>query len=85
MKRENQPFWSSHAFLMILCCLIPLVGIVLLSSFGILGDWGFYAMILLCPLLHFLLMKKMSFKNLPKKSTGDPGGEEGSNMRIPEP
>lgn len=59
MKEEKRDIWSSHSFWMALCCLIPLAGIVLLSLLGVLGTWGFYALILLCPLLHFIFMRKM--------------------------
>jgi hypothetical protein len=60
MKEEKRDIWSSHSFWMALCCLIPLAGIVLLSLLGVLGTWGFYALILLCPLLHFIFMRKMN-------------------------
>jgi len=63
MKEERKDVWSSHIFWMILCCAIPLGAIVSLSFLGILGSWGFYALILLCPLLHFLLMKRMASRN----------------------
>jgi hypothetical protein len=43
---------------MIICCAIPLVAISLLSYLRVLGPWGFYALILLCPLLHVLMMVK---------------------------
>ena len=49
----------SHFLMMILCCAIPIIGIVVLSRMGILGSWGFYLLMLLCPLLHILLMRKM--------------------------
>ena len=44
---------------MILCCGIPLVGILVLSSLGILGSWGYYALLLICPLGHLLMMRGM--------------------------
>ncbi len=44
---------------MILCCGIPLVGILALSSLGILGSWGYYALLLICPLGHLLMMRGM--------------------------
>jgi hypothetical protein len=44
---------------MILCCAIPLVGILALSSLGVLGSWGFYALILICPLGHIFMMRGM--------------------------
>ena len=44
---------------MILCCAIPIVGILALSSLGILGSWGYLALILLCPLGHIFMMRGM--------------------------
>ncbi len=50
---------KNHALAMILCCGIPLVGILALSSLGILGSWGYYALLLICPLGHLLMMRGM--------------------------
>jgi len=54
---------KNHALAMILCCAIPLVGIMALSSLGLLGSWGYYALILLCPLGHILMMRGMMHSN----------------------
>lgn len=64
MKEARRNLWGSHYFWMILCCAIPLVGIVLLSLLGILGSWGFYALILLCPLFHLFFMRRMVSKDM---------------------
>ena len=50
---------KNHALAMILCCGIPIVGILALSSLGILGSWGYYALILICPVGHLLMMRGM--------------------------
>jgi len=50
---------KNHALAMILCCGIPIVGIMALSFFGILGSWGYYALILICPIGHLLMMRGM--------------------------
>jgi hypothetical protein len=57
-KGRAKNILQNHSFAMILCCAIPLVAISLLSYMGVLGPWGFYALILLCPLLHVLMMLK---------------------------
>jgi hypothetical protein len=54
---------KNNALAMILCCGIPLVGIVALSSLGLLGSWGYYALILLCPLGHIFMMRGMMHSN----------------------
>jgi hypothetical protein len=48
---------KNHAFAMILCCAIPLGLLAILSLTGTLGSWGYLALILLCPALHFLMMR----------------------------
>ena len=58
---------KNHALAMILCCAIPIVGIMALSSLGVLGSWGYYALILLCPLGHIFMMRGMHSK--PKDNT----------------
>ncbi len=50
---------KNHALAMILCCSIPIVGILALSSLGILGSWGYYALLLICPVGHLLMMRGM--------------------------
>jgi hypothetical protein len=50
---------QNHALLMILCCGIPIVGIMALSSLGVLGSWGYLALILVCPLGHIFMMRGM--------------------------
>ncbi len=57
-KSQFRNILKNHRFAMIICCAIPLVAISLLSYMGVLGPWGFYALILLCPLLHVLMMLK---------------------------
>jgi len=49
-----------RSWLMVICCVIPLLLLVALFASGILGSWGFYALIILiCPLAHLVLMRHM--------------------------
>jgi hypothetical protein len=56
-KIKENPFLA-----MVLCCALPLIAIFAFSSLGILeilGKWGVYALILLCPLAHIWMMRGM--------------------------
>ncbi len=53
---------GGHAIFMVICCFIPIIGIVLLAASGVVGGWGYYALILLCPLGHFVMMSRMNRK-----------------------
>ena len=59
---------KNHALMMILCCGIPIVGIMALSSLGVLGSWGYYALILICPLGHMFMMRGMHSHSVPADS-----------------
>ncbi len=51
---------KSHMWMMILCCLIPVVGLISVYFFKVpLSSVLLYGMILLCPLSHILMMKFM--------------------------
>ena len=50
---------KNHALAMILCCGIPIVGILVLSTSGLLGSWGYYALLVIYPVGHLLMMRGM--------------------------
>lgn len=55
---------KSHMWMMILCCLIPVVGLVAVYFFKVpLNNVLFYGMVLLCPLSHLLMMKFMGHEH----------------------
>ena len=86
MTEGNRTIWSSHFFWMVLCCLIPLAGITLLSFLGVIGPWGLYGLILLCPLLHFIFMRRMVSRDMNSfpgthRITGD---QEEEDLTKPE-
>ena len=50
---------QNHFLAMVLCCAIPIVGILALSASGVLGSWAYFLVFLLCPLGHIFMMRGM--------------------------
>ena len=50
---------QNHSLAMVLCCAIPVIGILALSASGALGSWAYFLVILLCPLGHIFMMRGM--------------------------
>jgi len=57
MARPWQKIRENHSLLIVLCCIVPIVVIIgFLSLFKNGGNW-LWLLILLCPILHFWLMR----------------------------
>lgn len=60
MLTQIHKYPEKHAIPMLICCLVPIAGIVILAYLGVVGSWGYYGLILLCPLGHFIIMLLMN-------------------------
>ena len=49
---------ENHSLMMLLCCIIPLIIAGALYYFGY-KTYSFIAIMLLCPILHYFMMKDM--------------------------
>jgi cytochrome b561 len=50
---------QNHFLVMVVCCAIPIIGILALSASGVLGTWAYFLVFLLCPLGHIFMMRGM--------------------------
>lgn len=54
----------NHMLMMLLCCVLPLAAIyAAVYFFGISRSYIFWAFLVLCPLMHYLMMKDMHGKS----------------------
>jgi len=58
-NHSSHQMTGKHMLLMVLCCAIPLIGLAALGIFGVSNSYLLYGMILLCPLLHYFMMRDM--------------------------
>ena len=58
-KEAERKGMSKHALIMVLCCLIPIIALVVLWAVGVSWSYLIWGVLLLCPLLHILMMRGM--------------------------
>ena len=64
MKNLFNKIKHNHGLMMIICCATPLVILILAIYFlGVSNKYIFWLVILLCPLMHFFMMKYMHEDN----------------------
>jgi uncharacterized membrane protein len=60
-----------HIWLMVLCCLLPVVGLGVMFLFNIPANTILYfGLILLCPLTHFFMMGQMEHDHNSEQHNG---------------
>lgn len=83
---ENQPRVGGinrHALLMIACCAVPLALIAAVTLFRIdLGGIGYWAILLLCPLMHLFMMRGMHNHGADRACHGE--GQQPQAASLPQ-
>lgn len=60
MKDLFNKIKQNHWLMMIICCAVPLIILILAIYFlGVSNKYIFWLVVLLCPLMHFFMMKYM--------------------------
>ena len=73
---------SRHALLMVVCCAVPLALFAAVSFFRIdLGGVGYWALLLLCPLMHLFMMRGMHGNGAEKSCHAE--GQETPAVVLP--
>ncbi len=70
MEQKISWITGKHWLLMLACCLIPLAVLAAVLVFNIsLGTVGVFAIMLLCPLMHFFMMRGMGHDHADGKAS----------------
>ncbi len=73
-KRVFRKIKQNHWLMMIICCGVPLILLIIaIYFFGLDNKYLFWGILLLCPILHYFMMKDMHKKH------GDEKEMEGSS------
>ena len=69
---------ENHWLMMLICCAVPLIILVVaVYIFGLSNKYLFWFILLLCPILHYFMMKDMYKKHSTKE-----GNKKAKNTKI---
>ncbi len=71
MSKWIEKIKHNHGLMMIICCLVPLALLfAAVKYFGLSRSYLFLFILLLCPVMHYFIMKDMHKKSSEKKEDG---------------
>lgn len=70
-KEKAKEHKHNHSIMMMVCCVMPLVLLIIaINFFGLSKSYLYWLIILLCPIMHFFMMKGMHKKHSIKEGNG---------------
>ncbi len=68
VKEKIQKIRHNHSLMMLICCGVPLLLLVVaIYIFGLSKSYLFWFILLLCPIMHYFMMKDMHKKHSKKE------------------
>ncbi len=73
---------QNHWLMMIVCCGIPLIILILaIYFFGLDNKYLFWFILLLCPILHYFMMRDMHGEHSDEKGVKNKGGNKEGKIK----
>ena len=67
VKEKTKERKHNHGLMMLLCCVVPLVLLIIaINFFGLSRSYLTWFILLLCPIMHFFMMRDMHKKGKDK-------------------
>ena len=64
LKNIFKKIKQNHWLMMVICCLVPLITLIaVVYIFGLDNKYLFWFILLLCPILHYFMMRNMHKKH----------------------
>jgi hypothetical protein len=79
LKEAYSRIRHDHSLMMVICCMVPLALLyTAVYVFGVSKGYLYWSIILLCPLMHFIMMKDMCKSNSESCDNHDKKEKEGA-------
>ena len=83
LKEISRKVRKNHWLMMIICCASPLILLIIaIYFFGLDNKYLFWGILLLCPIMHYFMMRDMHKKHGDKDREGENKKEGGKIKNI---
>jgi len=67
IKEKTKEIKHNHGLMMLICCIVPLILLIIaINFFGLSRSYLTWFILLLCPIMHFFMMRDMHKKGKDK-------------------